>query len=181
MKDNFESDKGKAYLLAIATGFSWIIFFIAELNMFYHSEVIQPKIKQTLIFLIFKKISSLSQYMLNHQEVGKIINTISSDFNVIENQAYSLITILRTVFNIIGVSVILFLRLKWIGVLSVFILAFIIFIQLIIGRLNSENLKKINIEKDKRIKLYSEIIDGIKFIKINGFETTFMKMIQSLR
>ena len=38
-----------------------------------------------------------------------------------------------------------------------------------------------NETKDKRIKLYSEIVDGIKFIKIYGWEIAFKKIIQELR
>ena len=147
--------KTKAYLLSLGTSISWVLFCFVELNMFYHSQMIQPKIKQTLIFLIFKKVGFLTQFVLNQQQVGKIINILSSDFNLIEKEAYALLTIFRTVFNIIGTSFLLYLKLGWIGMLSVLLLIIIIAAQLLIGYLNSMNLEKINHEKDKRIKLYS--------------------------
>ncbi len=40
---------------------------------------------------------------------------------------------------------------------------------------------RINVSKDGRIKLCSEIIEGIKFIKLYGWEMAFKKKIQLLR
>lgn len=50
-----------------------------------------------------------------------------------------------------------------------------------VGKINGSFLVEINVNKDKRVKLASELVEGIKHIKIYGWETIFKNMIQKIR
>ena len=54
-------------------------------------------------------------------------------------------------------------------------------VQTCIGRANAAILKKSNLTKDARVKTCTEIIEGIKYIKIYGWEMAFKHIIQQLR
>ena len=80
---NLEEEATKAYLLAF---FGGIIFFVGQIcrhNNFNESAFIVGKVRSSLVYLMFTKLSGLSQYTVNSQEVGKITNILSNDFNVI--------------------------------------------------------------------------------------------------
>jgi hypothetical protein len=47
--------------------------------------------------------------------------------------------------------------------------------------MNGNILVEINVNKDKRVKLAGELVEGIKHIKIYGWELIFMNMIKSIR
>ena len=51
-------------------------------------------------------------------------------------------------------------------------------LQIFLGKKNGELLREVNVEKDHRIKIYSEIVDNIKFIKYQGWEYSFRDKIQ---
>ena len=50
-----------------------------------------------------------------------------------------------------------------------------------ISKKNGEIFHQINISKDKRIQTTSETIEGIKFIKLYGWEIAFRRIIQKVR
>ena len=54
-------------------------------------------------------------------------------------------------------------------------------LQILVGKLNSTIVQKVNVYKDKRINTCTEIIEGIKFIKLYGWEIAFKNTIQTLR
>lgn len=47
--------------------------------------------------------------------------------------------------------------------------------------MNSSIIQKVNVYKDRRVKVCTEIIEGIKFIKLYGWEIAFKHIIQALR
>lgn len=53
--------------------------------------------------------------------------------------------------------------------------------QIAMGKLGGNIIQKRNVYKDRRVKTCTEIIEGIKFIKLYGWEIAFKHMIQTLR
>ena len=84
-------------------------------------------------------------------------------------------------FLLIGYIIILVLRLGWPGIICPLVVIFFIPFQIWLGKFCSKMLEGVNVYKDERIKLCTEIIEGIKFIKLYGWETAFKKIIQTLR
>jgi ATP-binding cassette subfamily C (CFTR/MRP) protein 4 len=50
-----------------------------------------------------------------------------------------------------------------------------------ISRNNGGIISNINVFKDKRVQATSEIIEGIRFIKLYGWEEAFRRIIQGIR
>jgi ATP-binding cassette subfamily C (CFTR/MRP) protein 4 len=89
--------------------------------------------------------------------------------------------VLRAFLSALGVGIYLVSQLTWIGAFSIVILFLSIPIQICIGKKIGEIVHDINVLKDQRIKLYSEIIDGIRFIKIYGWEHAFSHFVKIAR
>ena len=126
-----------------------------------------------MILLLYKKISRLTKYMIQNQEIGKIINTLSSDFNLVEVKGFFVLSCLSSPIKTISVVILLVVQFGFMGIFPVLFLLCLIFFQVVLGKKNSEILREVNIQKDNRIRLYSEIVDSIKFIKYNGWEYIF--------
>lgn len=86
-----------------------------------------------------------------------------------------------TPFVLIGVIAILVTRFGWPGIISPIVTLILIPLQLFVGKINGSLLVEVNVYKDQRIKICTEIIEGIKFIKLYGWEIAFKNIIQLLR
>ena len=131
----------KVYWFVLGIGGSWIGKAIANHNMFYEIAIIPAKLKNALILMIFEKISSMSEYSVKAQEIGKIINFISNDFNTIEGKMVFVMISLSLPIKIIGISVMLYLRLSWFFFLILFMIILIIVLQVLLGKLAATYLK----------------------------------------
>jgi ATP-binding cassette subfamily C (CFTR/MRP) protein 4 len=130
---------------------------------------------------MYAKVSRLTSFTAKSAELGKIINLLSSDFNSIETKLPFIMAGLIFPFALIGGTIIICLRVGWGGIFT-FIVPLVVFpIVIFISKKIKDFILKINVSKDGRIKLCSEIIEGIKFIKLYGWEMAFKKKIQLLR
>ena len=170
-----------AYLLAFFSGFVWFVGVIFKHNSILVGRILQCKIKPALLGLLFKKITKITQYKAKSQELGKIINMLSNDFNVMEVKGNIFLGSVSSPILFVGTIIILITRLGWIGVICPLVIAVFIPIQVFIGKMNGSILQDINVYKDERVKLCTEIIEGIKFIKLYGWEIAFKAIIQVLR
>jgi ABC-type bacteriocin/lantibiotic exporter with double-glycine peptidase domain len=82
---------------------------------------------------------------------------------------------------IVGSSTLLIVRLGWPGALGMAIVLLVLPISNFISRYNGKLLQEINVYKDRRIKTTTEVIEGIKYIKLYGWEIAFRRIIQQLR
>ena len=133
------------------------------------------------MMLMLSKLSSKTQYTARSHEVGKIINMFSNDFNIVEFKTPWFFLSSVTPITLIGSAIILILRLGWPGILCPIIVLLFLPLQLWISKTNGDGMKRINVDKDRRVKLTSEIIEGIKFIKLYGWELAFQDMVRQIR
>ena len=59
-------DKKIAYILAFCGGMSWFISQICRHNAFYISPIIGSRIRAGLIFILFSKLSSMTQFVIKN-------------------------------------------------------------------------------------------------------------------
>lgn len=78
---------------------------------------------------------------------------ISNDFNLIEIKAPFLFGLIVSPLGIIAVTVILVIRLESSGLIAIVIPLFFIPFQLILTFFIGQFIKKINVDKDKRVKM----------------------------
>ena len=68
--------------------------------------------------------------------------------------------------GVVGISV---YRFGWPALILVVVFLVFVPLQVLVGKMNSLELEKINVDKDKRITICTEIVEGIKFIKLYGW------------
>jgi hypothetical protein len=73
----------EAYLYAGLLIFSLILSSIFSHNCYLKSSILNNKIRSSVIMIIYKRVSGLTQYIIRNTDTGKIINMISNDFNAI--------------------------------------------------------------------------------------------------
>ena len=77
----------------------------------------------------------------------------------------------------VGIIGILIVRFGWPGILIIAVIIVFLPLQFMVGNINGTIIERINIYKDKRINVCTEIIEGIKFIKLYGWEIAFKHII----
>jgi hypothetical protein len=69
----------------------------------------------------------------------------------------------------------------WPGILGIAVAMLTLPLSNCISQYNGSLIEEGNIHKDRRIETTSEVIEGIKFVKLYGWETAFRRMIHSIR
>ena len=164
-----QSPTTELYLRACLTGVFWMIGTLTKNNLNTDLSYVLIRMQHMLTLVIFDKISTASDYALQINSVGKIINLLSSDFNVIEATFLNLQTLISFPLKFVGIIVVMSLQIGWLAIPVGCIMILIIPNQMIFGKIKAYFMKKANAKKDERIKHYSEIVDGIRIIKLYGW------------
>lgn len=131
--------------------------------------------------LLYTKISSLSSYVIKSSKLGRITNLLASDLGVFELKLGTFLTCFAFPIVCIGCTVLLIIRLGWPGVLGVIIVVLTFPLSNLISKRNGQYITQINHYKDKRVQITTQVIEGIKYIKLYGWQIAFRRIIQSLR
>ena len=148
---------------------------------YQNATLLASKIKSGILTLIYAKISSLSSYVIKSSQLGKLINLLASDMSVIKFRLGTLMNLISFPISIIGITTLLIIQIGWPGIAGIVTILLIVPISNGISKRNGTIIQEINVFKDKRIKMTTEIIEGIKFIKLYGWEIAFRRIIQRLR
>ena len=163
------SGKAKLYLLITLTTFLSTLANSIDLNLYYENASLVFRARQPLILLFYVKTMGLTSYNINQQNMEKLVNGISSDFNVIEQTIQYVLLFPRAPIKVLGIIAYLIVKLNWIGLVAGLVMGMTVPIHFWVGKKTGLLMGEVNTLKDERIKFYSQIIDGIKFIKIYGW------------
>ncbi len=83
---------------------------------------------------------------------------LSNDFNLIELKAPIGFASVIFPFGMIGAAIVLGFRMGWPAIIGICVPILAFPLQTYIGKKNGELLQKVNINKDKRVKVCTEII-----------------------
>lgn len=131
--------------------------------------------------LLYSKISKMTSFSIKSAELGKITNLIASDLSVFSLKIVNFIFAASFVILCIGISALLIWRVGWVGIISVVIVLLYLPLTNKLSEVNSEFVKEINQFKDRRVKVTTEVIEGIKYVKLYGWELAFKKIIHKIR
>ncbi|XP_013166628.1 PREDICTED: multidrug resistance-associated protein 4-like [Papilio xuthus] len=132
--------------------------------------------------LLFRKILKLNRTGLNKTEPGQVINLMSNDVNRFDLVA----TFLNYIWVMpIVVAVVSYLVWQHIGWATLAALA-VIFLQTVLVQAYLSNLQgkfrgKIANRTDERVKVMSELVNGVQVIKMYTWEKPFEKLVDKLR
>ena len=154
--------------------------------LFHNSQIgltdFSTRLRLVIICLLYSKLENISYYSAQKASLGKIINIISGDMNTIEIKMLFIMFFMCIPITIAYVYLILGLNF---GFLAAFfgLLPCILFLPLIIvlQKTNEAMYKKRNHFTDERIKLANETIEGIRLIKMYGWEKPFKEIIDKIR
>ena len=72
-------------------------------------------------------------------------------------------------FQLLTVSAIMLLRLSWGGTLTLAVIFSVTLISILVIKVTVGFKKGVNLHKDKRVSHFSQLIGGIKYIKMYGW------------
>ena len=147
----------------------------------YEVHLLVPLVKGAMAMEIFRRLSQLSQFTANAQDPGRIIGMLSQDLNLIESKLLFLFIGCTAPLFLVASLILLGIRLGWPGILCPLIILVLAPLQTAVSRANSRILREINRDKDRRVKLITEIIEGIHFIKVQCWEPVFGRIVQQVR
>ncbi|XP_060844608.1 ATP-binding cassette sub-family C member 10 [Rhopalosiphum padi] len=147
----------------------------------YQIHMIGIKIRGTLVTMIYKKTLELNTVMLNNYSIGEIVNFISTDTSNLVNACNSFHSMWSVPFQLIVVLYLLYQQLGIAFLSGVFVSVLLIPVNKIITSNIGKLTEKLMQEKDKRVKLMSEIIKGIRVIKFHVWEKYFIDKVSDYR
>jgi ABC-type multidrug transport system fused ATPase/permease subunit len=131
--------------------------------------------------LLHDKTIVMSHDVINKgSDAGKIINVATTDLDILEfvfilNSLWFspmfFVVILVTIYFISGIA----------GIIGVLCISLLVPLQIYIGKLNVKLRIKVGAFSDTRIKLTTEIVDGIRVLKMYGWELAYVDQIKEKR
>lgn len=178
--DKFASKQGFTFALALFFG----TFFNATIISFFNFQMskLGLKIRTALITIIYHKLFRIrSSHLLTKFGTGHLLNLANTDIERVVNFAPSLFQFVSLPLQLV---ITLYLLYDEVGIVFLsavfFILALIPLNKVIcnkIGIFSQEMMKW----KDKRIKLMTEILRGIRTIKMHFWEKSFIEKVNFFR
>ncbi|KAL4496522.1 hypothetical protein ABPG72_014752 [Tetrahymena utriculariae] len=137
--------------------------------------------KATFNRALLLKVSSLSAFSIKEANVGKLVNLVSNDLNLLEMNSYYIITMLTLPAPIIAVALILYFRFNGYAVIGLAVMIGYIPFQLLLAKISSGFFKDKAALVDHRVKFTNEIVEGIRLIKMYAWEEAFVHLATTIR
>ncbi|KAF6211146.1 hypothetical protein GE061_014261 [Apolygus lucorum] len=165
------------YIYAVGLCVTALIGAFCNAHFNFKVTVVTLRMRGAIVSLIFRKILTLNKVTLSSVDTGEIINYMSVDVNRIMNSCLSVHSFWSTPFQVIVICYLLYLQIG-ISFLGVVIITLTLiplnrYIAFKIGTYTQSMMK----HKDNRISCMSEILKGIKAIKLNVWEPYFKSKI----
>ena len=171
------------------TAFKWAYCLIAcalvsvhaNHSHYFQATRTAAQLKPALMGLIYKKITRLSYYTINQVNIGKIVNIVANDLNAFDNGIYFLYYLTITPI-LLAASIPLLWSLVGPSCLTGIAVVFLVrFPQGKLASAGAKYLSAANKTTDQRIKLTNEMIEGIRLLKMYGWDTQYTNKITQTR
>jgi ABC-type multidrug transport system fused ATPase/permease subunit len=139
------------------------------------------KFRATLITILYWKIIGLSSYSIKQANLSKLINIVSNDMNNIEFKIGFLPVVFASPFIILFGIFVLWFMISWTCLITIIFFFILFILKAYMFLKNNNNMIDRNKHSDARLKICSEVIDGIRPIKMYAWESTFNKLVQNIR
>ncbi|KAF9793965.1 hypothetical protein SFRURICE_015617 [Spodoptera frugiperda] len=176
----------ESYRQAHIYNFLMNLFSTLSALMLNHTNLAQGRIGMRIRIaccsLIYRKILKLNRAGLNNTEAGQVINLMSNDVN-----RFDLVTLFLNFIWItpIVVPVVCYLVWQHVGIATLAALAVVgvqtVLVQVYLSHLQGKLRGKIAKRTDQRVKVMSELVDGVQVIKMYAWEEPFEKLVHKLR
>ncbi|XP_063601958.1 ATP-binding cassette sub-family C member 3-like [Penaeus indicus] len=169
------------YLYAVSLFLSCIVSTLLRNKFYFKITVISVRIRSVIMSVVYRKALSLSGAARRDSTLGEIVNLMAVDAQCIGDTVILL-------WSLFGAPVIFFITMVFLwSELGVSVLAGVAVLFLIVP-LNSylsNRMKSLLFAalkfRDQRVKMVSEIISGIKVLKLYAWEGSFASKVQEVR
>ncbi|KAJ8713562.1 hypothetical protein PYW07_013932 [Mythimna separata] len=154
--------------------------------LYNHTQLSQGRVGMRIRIaccsLMYRKILKLNRAGLSQTEPGQVINLMSNDVN-----RFDMVTLYLNHIWIspIVLPVVCYLVWQHVGIATLAALLVVavqtIFVQVYLSDLQGKLRGKIAKRTDQRVKVMSELVDGVQVIKMYAWETPFQKLVHRLR
>uniref|UniRef100_A0A4W2CYB0 Uncharacterized protein n=1 Tax=Bos indicus x Bos taurus TaxID=30522 RepID=A0A4W2CYB0_BOBOX len=166
-----------------AAGLSACVLVWAVLHhlYFYHMQRVGMRLRVAVCHMIYRKALRLSSSAMGKTSTGQIVNLLSNDVNRFDQVTMFLHYLWVGPLQAIAVTTLLWMEIGMPCLAGMAVLIILLLLQSCFGKLFSSLRSKTAALTDNRISTMSEVINGIKTIKMNAWEKSFIDLISRLR
>ena len=111
----------------------------------------------------------MTSLALRSEYIGIVTNLLANDLSNLDERIFNIFMLTPFVVGIIGYSILVMKLMGIAGIVGVLILLLSIPITHLISKANGNLIKRLASLKDQRIQISTEVIEGIKYIKLYGW------------
>ncbi|XP_060989138.1 ATP-binding cassette sub-family C member 4-like isoform X2 [Dama dama] len=171
----------EAYAYAAGLSASVLVWAVLHHLYFYHIQRVGMRLRVAVCHMIYRKALRLSSSSRGKTTTGQIVNLLSNDVNRFDQVTTFLHYLWLGPLQAITVTALLWMEIGMSCLAGMAVAIILLLLQSCIGKLFSSLWSKITALTDDRIRTMSEVITGIRTIKTNVWEKSFIDLITSLR
>ncbi|KAB0340788.1 hypothetical protein FD754_022828, partial [Muntiacus muntjak] len=166
-----------------AAGLSACVLVWAVLHhlYFYHIQRVGMRLRVAMCHMIYRKALRLSSSAMGKTTTGQIVNLLSNDVSRFDQVMMFLHYLWVGPLQAIAVTALLWMEIGMSCLAGMAVLIILLLLQICVGKLFSSLRSKTAALTDDRIRTMSEVITGIRTIKMNVWEKSFIDLITELR
>ncbi|XDA80093.1 hypothetical protein R6Z07F_010084 [Ovis aries] len=171
----------EAYGYAAGLSTSVRVWAILHHLYFYRIQRVGMRLRVAVCHMIYRKSLCLSSSAMGKTTTGQIVNLLSNDVNRFDQVTMFLHYLWVGPLQAIAVTALLWMEIGMSCLAGMAVLIILLLLQSCFGKLFSSLRSKTAALTDDRISTMSEVISGIKTIKMNAWEKSFIDLISRLR
>ncbi|XP_070656064.1 ATP-binding cassette sub-family C member 4-like [Bos indicus] len=183
--ENYDPDNSAALHEAYgyAAGLSACVLVWAVLHhlCFYHMQCVGMRLRVAVCHMIYRKSLRLSSSAMGKTTTGQIVNLMSNDVNRFDQVTMFLHYLWVGPLQAIAVTALLWMEIGISCLAGMVVLIILLLLQSCVGNSFSSLRSKTAALTDDRIRTMSEVITGIRTVKMNAWEKSFIDLITRLR
>ncbi|XP_059740421.1 ATP-binding cassette sub-family C member 4 isoform X6 [Bos taurus] len=171
----------EAYGYAAALSACVLVWAVLHHLYFYHMQRVGMRLRVAVCHMIYRKALRLSSSAMGKTTTGQIVNLLSNDVSRFDQVTMFLHYLWVGPLQAIAVTVLLWMEIGISCLAGMAVLIILLLLQSCFGKLFLSLRSKTTALTDKRIRTMSEVITGIRTIKMNAWEKLFIDHITRLR
>ncbi|KAM7238073.1 hypothetical protein CapIbe_011031 [Capra ibex] len=171
----------EAYRYAAGLSACLLVWAVLHHLWFYHMQRMGMRLRVAVCHMIYRKALCLSSSAMGKTTTGQIVNLLSNDVNRFDQVMMFLHYLWVGPLQAIAVTALLWMEIGISCLAGMAVLIILLLLQSCIGKLFSSLRSKTAALTDDRIRTMSEVITGIRTIKMNAWEKSFIDLITRLR
>ncbi|KAJ4924429.1 hypothetical protein JOQ06_000669 [Pogonophryne albipinna] len=169
------------YVYAAAMSISTFALTILQHLYYYHVQRIGMRIRVAMCHMIYKKALGLSSESMGQTTTGQIVNLLSNDVNRFDEITLNLHYLWLGPLQAMVIIVLLWCQIGPSCLAGVAVLALMMPVQTVFGKLFGIFRSKTAVLADNRIHIMNEVVSGIRIIKMYAWEKSFSALVTDVR